>query len=402
MLDLILHYHHTGAMALNDQAKPTPSSLSGNVPDDEVWEVMSHPVVSFNDDIAGAGTVADLGVVPVIDGTNLQDYLYYLYAQDANFNPPPPFVAGPRMPLMAEGLLAALDAQKHGQPTVRVMEMASSLKAATSITIVATALTALTLDFDIKLYGKKWKRDEFDRLFGGAALSGTYAVTRPVEGNSIAFPVATLPITFSGWASLPGGKAQTTGLKWMPRVNFGINANATTRGKPYQFSYEAGTTANVQNEQQEQYWPYSILQSSGDKVLAVKGFGARSRYAAALTGTTLKYASLYNENDVIFNSHPSDQFLVTDNDNSRIFGWQAPVGPAGYYRANPRFGFYVFNSVAYIQAEDDGTGTVAAGDILTMVDGYQVENYGQIPGLVLVRGGQVVKQNPASATISAG
>lgn len=372
--ELLLHYHHTGAMAAGDHLRPAPSALGAVLNEDEVWEITHHPVISFNEDIAGAGVVRDLRVYPVVDGTDaFRPYLNYYGSQDLNFNPPHPFVSGPIQPKIGS-LVEALADMKAGAPLNLVLEKAATPKVASSLTLDITAVTQVNQDFDIKIYGRRWNRKEFDRVFGHAQIGGRYAVQRITEDNSIAFDFPRFAVEFGAWDTLPGGVKQPTLSVW-PLTRTAINAQATSRNTPYRMGFFSGQQANVQDENQDQDFRLIPGQVGGNRVLAIKGLGVRTRYAAALTGTHLYQAWFGLDSDIVYKEHPAGRWLVTDQDNARVFGWQAPVGPGGLYRSVPGFNLYVFNDRGSVYIQDDGAAVVNAGEVASVIQGVIVSGY---------------------------
>lgn len=392
-LDLLLHAHYSvatsGNLAQGAIWNPSPASLSTNIPTDEVWEVMSHPVVAFNGGGVAAGAALQEGHLKLImdDGDQPVPYLNYNIAPDLNFNPPAPYFAGEPQPLMAEGIEAAIKAQLGGAPLAEVLRKACSLKPATSLTFSLTAVTAITSDIDVKIYGRRWKRDALGRVMNGVAIGGKYAVRRKVEDNSISFDIPAVATTFENWDKLFGG-ANAGSLTVNPYSIFAINSAATTPQVPYAMSYRSGQQAQVASAAQEQDWRYTASATGGNRVLQIDRLGGRSRWQYATgAGTNLRYAYVNLDSDVVHKRHPAHLLLVTDTDNVAGFGLQQPFGPAnGLYRRVPRFDLTVFNDHGFVAIQDNGA-PVGVGQAATQVQGYLIVGYPE-KAAVITRSGK--------------
>jgi hypothetical protein len=392
--DLLLHWHYdpaaasnpgvsnTGNLAANVPITPISAAIGGHLPTDVVWEVLPEPVIAFNGNLLAGNAPEDFSLQVLIDASlQVAPWLYLRGAPDLNPLQPGFWVEdAPPVPSMANrGIYAALRAAAGGAAFADVVDIACTYKVTTDFTFTLTPLTTIDQVIDIKWYGKRWDKQTFAKLLAGNALSGTYVLRRPVENMRLSFPLSTPPLSFGTWNQQFGGAQQGNTAVWPFRTT-SINTVASTLNTDLALSWSAGASGQAQVENVNENLDFHAnphTDQGGNFVLRVKEYGARSRWQYATgAGTNLRYAAIYVDNDTVHKYHPEHLFLVTDTDNTRVFGIQAPCGPQnGKYRRAPKFDFAVFGDHIKFIVGDNGTGTIQAGQTATHVAGTMITGY---------------------------
>jgi hypothetical protein len=413
---LVLHWHYdpnaasnpgvpnTGALPANIPITPNVSAIGGEVPSDEVWELLCDPVISFDGGGLVAGTApTDFALQVQIDqGTGQQGTLapwgYWRGAPDLNPDTPGMWtVDADVLPsLKNAGALAAVRAARNPQMPVSelVAIMARTYKAATTFNFTLTPLAAVDSIIDMKWYGRRWSRQAFAYyLAGQQPVSGQYSLTRHIENMAISFPLSFPPLSFDSWNQQPGGASQPTTQAW-PFRTVAINTVASTLNTRLILAWNGGQSGQAQVENQYENLSFQYNPRTGVKnVLDVDSWSIATRwqYRTNGVGTNLRYAGLYAENDVVSKFHPPYLRLVTDNDNPYMAGIQQGIGPADYRsRRVDKWKFPIFGDYEYFFIQDNGLGTIAANTIATWVRGTMVTQYPYPGNAQVTRQGQPV------------
>ncbi|GAI62414.1 unnamed protein product, partial [marine sediment metagenome] len=142
----------------------------------------------------------------------------------------------------------------------------TTLKYKQNVTVATLigAVTAITQDYHIRLWGKVYKNGELPR-FGQMGFPAY--LTERTRNRTVLLTKAAIPINADTWLTLPGGKDQA-----IPKVNpfarYAYNLLATDAMQgDYQFRLSTG---GVAEEQENMYWEFDELDA-----LFIKGLGVK-------------------------------------------------------------------------------------------------------------------------------
>lgn len=417
---LVLHWHYDptltsvpglvnpngtaafGNLAANVPVTPTASGIGGTVPSDEVWELLADPVLTFDGGGLQAGVAPqDFSLQVNLDqGSGPQGtaapWGYWRGAPDLNPDTPGMWtVDQPAVPSLANaGKLAAVRAMRSGNvPLSTIVSMAArTYCVSSSFTFTLTPLVAISHPIDLKWYGRRWSRQAFNQYLAGAAISGTYAVTRSIEQLAASFPLTYPALRWETWAQQIGGASQPVTQVW-PFRTIAINTVASTLNVNLVLRWANGQSGQTQVENSNENLDFNYNPRNGtNNLLDVHEWGTRTRWQYLTgAGTNLRGTAIFAENDVVSKYHPEYARLVTDTDNPYGFAYQQGFGPSdGRSRRVPKYRFPIFGDHIYFVLRDNGTGTIAANTIATAVRGTMITQYPYPGAAQVTRGGQPV------------
>jgi len=357
-LRVLADYLHTGAQAVNTWARPTPRTVGGELERDERAEVVFAAIWS---PVTGAGVEEELKkIIPVLDGEKYGEYVSLSGIRSSVMAPPKGRIWGAKL-------------YSFGTPMSSNPLLSTTLKYSESITVetLVGAITAITQDYRIRLWGYIYKVGELPRVFGvmGGGIPGrpdlfALLIDR-ARGREIPIRKATMggiPVDGDTWRTLPGGKDQ--GIpKINPLIRYAYNLLATDgKSGDYQFRYETG---NVAETEENLYFDFDKL----DAVL-VEGIGIRPDALGHLDNTALKIAGDY---------HPKGLIPTTLTNNPLHFGWAEPFFPdtIPLYYAIPKLErpYLIWNEIGSLIVQDDGT-AVASNALIAALTGIRIEMKG--------------------------
>ena len=393
-----------GNLAQNVPQTPVALQIGGDVPEDEVWELLADPVITFD----GGGLVAgaapqDFSLQALLDQGNGQQGVaapwgYWRGAPDLNPDTPGMWtVDQPAVPSMDHaGMLAAVRAMRSSSvPLADVIAIAAkTYKVASSFSFTIVPLGgAVSSIIDLKWYGRRWSKQAFARYLQGKQIGGQYTSGRSIEGLAINFPLAFPALDFKTWTQQPGGSAQGTTQVW-PYRTIAINTVASTLNTDLLLAWNGGQSGQSQVENANENLDFTYNPRTGTaNLLDVDSWGTRTRWQYLTgAGTNLRGTAIYAASDVVAKYHPEYGRLVTDTDNPYGFGFQQGFGPSdNRSRRVPKFRFPIFGDHVSFVLRDNGTGVLAANTVATAVRGTMVVNYQyQAGGNTVTRNGQAV------------
>ncbi|GAI64305.1 unnamed protein product [marine sediment metagenome] len=348
-----------GAQAVNVWARPSPTTVVGELQRDERAEVVFAEIWS---PVTGAGVEEELKkIIPVLDGDKYGEYVSLSGIRSSVMAPPKGRIWGAKL-------------YSFGTPMSNNPLLSTTLKYSESITVetMVGATTAITQPYRVRLWGYIYKVDELPRVFGtmGGGIPGhpdlfALLVDR-ARGRELPIRKATIggiPVNGDTWRTLPGGKDQSI-PKINPLIRYAYNlAQTDAKGGDYQFRYQ---TSKVAESEENMYFDFDSL----DAIL-VEGLGIRPDTAGHLAKTALKIAGDY---------HPKRLIPTTLTNNPLHFGWADPFFPSTIplYYAIPKLErpYLIWNEIGQVIAQDGGTTAVVINALIAALTGIRIEMKG--------------------------
>lgn len=350
-LRVLADYLHTGAQAVNTWARPTPRTVGGELERDERAEVVFAEIWS---PVTALGVEEELKkIIPVLDGERYGEYVSLSGIRSSVMAPPKGRIWGAKL-------------FSFGTPMSVDPLYSTTLKYSHSLTLetLVGAVTAITQDYRIRLWGFVYKVDELSRVFSGGVMLFPTEIRDKARNRVCPVVKDAIPINGDSWKKLPGGNDQSI-PKINPLIRYAYNKNATDgKSGDYQFRYDIG---NVDESDEDLYFNFGKTDA-----LLVEGLGIRA--PANLQKTALKIGGDY---------HPKGLFPTSVGNNPLHFGWASPFFPVTIplYYAIPSLNnlsskpLLIWNEIGMLVTQDDGN-VIAANAIVAVLTGVRVEMTG--------------------------
>jgi hypothetical protein len=344
-MQILGDFRHTGAQAAGTWWRPTAASGNGELPSNEVAEIVYVEVVP---PVTGAGAVEDLRRIQLnLDGKLEQ---YNLIPGTDTY-----LVTAPRINMRAGRFLAFGKPVWNSAPGLQGALQATCPKYRDAVTVEAYAGGAITADYRIRLWGYRYRAVELPDV--APIIGGSDVIFDPVTGRvSDLVNKAALQPLYDTWTQLPGGLDQS-----VPNIHhflrLALNANATTANIPYELRFDI---ANVGSREEDLLFSFDTLK----KIALIKGLGVRA--PANLLQTWV---------DIGGDERPYSRWRTTQGLNPLHFGNAAAfVGPVTEYITVPLLDdpIVISNEKAVVRVVDDGT-SIAANQIAVVANGVLIE-----------------------------
>lgn len=353
--------------------RPRASDGGANLDAHERAEVVYAEIIppTTYDDTTGAVTFDQIRSIHfVLDSKEIPNYVRLPGSHDALINPMPNRAHNGSIVAFGQGIEAAINNPSRGMPILSN----TTLKYAEDIRPVVRAGTGgVKTDFRIRLWGYRYDSRMFATLLSQQRLTGSFELRDRFRNRSKPVTKVDIPITGDTWTQLPGGPDQSM-PKIMPFIRFARNAQASTRNEAYVPRFETGHVA----ESEENLF-FDFIRNP--HALIINGFGLR-RPLGATGAWNVRDAWIEVEGDPNHQKHPKGGIQITEEINPLHFGAAEPVqiGEPWKYYAIPKFAggkpLAVWNDRVYPTFRDNGQATVAANDVIMVINGVLIEMEG--------------------------
>ncbi len=347
----------------NTPARPTPAAVGGELENNERGEIVFVEIwspldVAFNDEDLRKVTI-------VVDGHDTGAYVSLSGIRTNNMAPPKDRIWN--------GKLYSLGTPRSSNPL-----LSTTLKYKHDVTVVCWAgpnPAGITGTYRVRLWGYVYKDTELPTVFG--TMQFPAYVTESARSRTVILVKDPIPVSADTWLLLPGGKDQAV-PKINPFARFAYNLLATDAMQgDYQFRFQNG---GVLDEQENLYFEFD------DKdALVIEGLGVQPANDLLTLGT-LARTGLRIAGDYHPKGPTTRQSLYpTDiNINIRAYGlW--PINPivmgmpipvvVDVFSCIPKLDrqSLIWNEIGMVVVRDDGTGAVAANNIVVALTGIRLE-----------------------------